>query len=249
MVAHTLFISDLHLSADRPAATAAFAAFLKDEAARASALYVLGDLFEFWVGDDDLADAFHAGVARELAAAAKRGTRVFLMHGNRDFLLGPAFCRAAGAILLEDPACIDLPGGRTLLSHGDALCIDDTDYQAWRSTARSAAWQQAFLAAPLEARRAQMRELRARSREAIRAKPAAVMDVNDAAVRELLRTHGVRRMIHGHTHRPAHHRLEVDGQACERWVLPEWYGPGGYLVADADTGAGGRTNALRLVYF
>lgn len=236
-----LFASDLHLAAGRPAAIAAFTRFLDTEASHCEVLYLLGDLFEYWAGDDALEDAAHAAVARALSATAAAGTRIFVMHGNRDFLMGADFCRAAGATLLEDPQCVDLLGARTVLTHGDVLCTDDVDYQAWRRTARSADWQRAFLAAPLPARRAQMSALRARSREAIRAKPSAIMDVNDAAVREMLRAHDATRMIHGHTHRPAHHRLELDGRACERWVLPEWYGPGGYLTAD--------DGGLRLVYF
>lgn len=237
----TLFASDLHLAAERPAAIAAFTRFLESEAAQCGALYLLGDLFEYWVGDDDLQAPAHAAIAQALAATSAGGTRVFVMHGNRDFLMGEAFCRAAGATLLEDPVCLDLCGRRTVLTHGDALCTDDLDYQAWRRTARSATWQRDFLAAPPAARRTQMDTLRARSRAAIRAKPAAIMDVNDTAVREALRAHDATCMIHGHTHRPAHHRLNLDGRACERWVLPEWYGPGGYLLAAND--------ALRLVYF
>ncbi|MDA0226016.1 MAG: UDP-2,3-diacylglucosamine diphosphatase [Proteobacteria bacterium] len=237
----TLFASDLHLAAERPAAIAAFTRFLETEAVQSGALYLLGDLFEYWVGDDDLQAPAHATITRALASTSAGGTRVFVMHGNRDFLMGEAFCDATGVTLLEDPVCIELCGQRTVLTHGDALCTDDLDYQAWRHTARSAGWQRDFLAAPLATRRAQMDTLRARSRAAIRAKPAAIMDVNDTAVRAALRTHQATRMIHGHTHRPAHHRLNLDGLACERWVLPEWYGPGGYLLAT--------DNALRLVYF
>lgn len=236
-----LFASDLHLAAERPAAIAAFTRFLEVEASRCEALYLLGDLFEYWAGDDDLEDAAHATVARALSATARGGTSVFVMHGNRDFLMGGDFCRAAGATLLEDPLCVNLLGERTVLTHGDTLCTDDADYQAWRRTARSVDWQREFLAASLPARRAQMSALRARSRQAIRAKPAALMDVNDGAVRDLLRAHDATRIIHGHTHRPAHHRLDLDGRACERWVLPEWYGPGGYLAAE--------NGELRLVYF
>jgi UDP-2,3-diacylglucosamine hydrolase len=232
-VTAALFISDLHLSAERQAANERFLRFLGEEARRAAALYVLGDLFEYWIGDDDLAEPFNASIARALAALSGSGTRVFLMHGNRDFLLGQGFGEAAGATLLGDPSVVAWEGEPTLLMHGDTLCTDDTDYQAWRRTARSAAWQQEFLSQPLPERRRTILELRERSQQVIRAKPAEIMDVNDAAVREAFRRHGVRRLIHGHTHRPARHALEVDGSPRERWVLPDWYGAGGYLALDA----------------
>ncbi len=228
-----LFISDLHLTSARPAANEAFFAFLEREAPGAAGLYILGDLFELWVGDDDLGDPLNAIVAGFLANTARHGTPVYLMHGNRDFLMTQAFCRAAGAELLDDPTALDLFGTRTLLMHGDTLCTDDTAYQAWRRLCRSALWQQPFLAEPLEARRAQMLSLRAKSEQDKRGKAPAIMDVNDEAVREALRSHGCTRLIHGHTHRPAHHTLDVDGRQCERWVLHDWYGRGGYLEVSA----------------
>ena len=224
-----LFISDLHLTSERPAANEAFFEFLEREAPGATGLYILGDLFEFWVGDDDLGDPLNAIVAGFLGNTARAGTPVYLMHGNRDFLMADAFCRAAGATLLEDPAVVDLFGTRTLLMHGDTLCTDDPAYQAWRRICRSEGWQKPFLAEPLEARRAHMLELRAKSEADKRTKPPVIMDVNEEAVRNELRRHGCTRMIHGHTHRPAHHALEVDGLACERWVLHDWYTGGGYL--------------------
>lgn len=167
-----------------------------------------------------------AGFFRRLSAA---GTKLYVMHGNRDFLLGNRFCNATGATLLADPVVHDLPGGRTLLMHGDLLCTDDIDYQDWRRTARSAEWQSEFLAKPLAERRQVVKGLREKSKEVIRAKPADIMDVNEAAVRDAFRRHGVSCLVHGHTHRPGRHRVEVDGRACERWVLPDWYGTGGYL--------------------
>lgn len=221
----SLFISDLHLSEDRPQANEQFFRFLEEAAAGADALYVLGDLFEYWIGDEDLETPFNAVIAGALRQLANAGTKVRLMHGNRDFLLGEAFCRASGAQLLADPSVID----NTLLMHGDTLCTDDHDYQAWRRTARSAVWQRDFLAKPLAERRATVMGLRDKSKEVIQAKPAEIMDVNDDAVREALRRHGVARLIHGHTHRPGKHTLDVDGRRCERWVLPDWYGRGGYL--------------------
>ncbi len=228
-----LFISDLHLTSERPAANEAFFEFLERESPGAAGLYILGDLFEFWVGDDDLADPLNAIVAGFLANTAKAGTPVYLMHGNRDFLIAGAFCRAAGATLLTDPTELDLFGTRTLLMHGDTLCTDDDAYQKWRKVCRSEAWQQPFLAESLEARRNLMLELRAKSELDKKAKPPTIMDVNEDAVREALRSHHCTRLIHGHTHRPAHHTLEVDGRACERWVLHDWYTGGGYLVVDA----------------
>lgn len=232
----TLLVSDLHLSAARPEQSALFLRFLREQAPGAASLYVLGDLFEYWIGDDALAAAEGDSLGRDVAAALRAvaggGTAVRLMHGNRDFLLGPAFCEAAGATLLPDPVVIDIGGVPTLLMHGDTLCTDDADYQAWRQVARSADWQREFLAQPLDARQAAMQALRERSARAIAEKPAAVMDVNAGAVAEAFRRHGTRRLIHGHTHRPARHAHVVDGAPCERWVLPDWYADGGYLVAD-----------------
>ena len=226
----SLYISDLHLSDDRPAANERFFAFMEAEAASADALYVLGDLFEYWVGDDDLEDPFNSIVAGFFRRFAAGGRRLYVLHGNRDFLIGERFSRATGAALLEDPALI----GDTLLMHGDTLCTDDADYQAWRRTARSQAWQHEFLAKPLAERRGVVRGLREKSKEVIQAKPAEIMDVNEEAVREALHRYGARRLIHGHTHRPGRQALEVDGRRCERWVLPDWYGAGGYLEIAAD---------------
>jgi UDP-2,3-diacylglucosamine hydrolase len=224
-----LFISDLHLSAERPAANERFIAFLEDEARGADALYILGDFFEYWIGDDDLGDAFNAVIAGLLRDLTRSGVALYLMHGNRDFLLGERFCAATGGVLLTDPVVVEVEGERTLLMHGDTLCTDDTDYQDWRRTARSPAWQAEFLGRTLAGRRQTILELRAKSKEVIQAKPAAIMDVNQEAVREAFRRHEVRRLIHGHTHRPGKHALEVDGKPRERWVLPDWYGKGGYL--------------------
>jgi len=229
----SLFVSDLHLTETRPQANEAFFSFIEGAARGAEALYILGDLFEYWIGDDDLADPFNAVVAGLLKGLSARGVRVFVMHGNRDFLIGHEFCRAAGATLLDDPAVVTAGGAPALLMHGDTLCTDDLDYQTWRRTARSAEWQRAFLGKPLDERRREILALRDRSRKVIQAKPADIMDVNEDAVEEALRRHAVRRLVHGHTHRPGRHAPRVDGRTCERWVLPDWYGPGGYLaIAD-----------------
>jgi UDP-2,3-diacylglucosamine hydrolase len=228
-VPSSLFISDLHLSEGRPEANEQFFSFIEETAPGAAALYVLGDLFEYWIGDDDLEEPFHALIAGFLRKLSESGVAVHVMHGNRDFLMAEAFCRAAGAQLVPDPSIVDAGGVRTLLMHGDTLCLDDVDYQAWRKTARSEHWQREFLGRPLAERRDIILTLREKSRTAVRAKPAEVMDVNAAAVRKAFQVHGVSRLVHGHTHRPGRHVLEVDGRACERWVLPDWYGPGGYL--------------------
>jgi UDP-2,3-diacylglucosamine hydrolase len=236
-----LFISDLHLSEVRPEANERFISFVEGEARSAGAVYILGDLFEYWIGDDDLAHPFNALVCGFLRGLAETGVRVNVMQGNRDFLMGKGFCEATGATLLDDPAEVLVGGEKTLLMHGDTLCTDDLDYQAWRQVARSANWQRDFLGKSLDERRDEIAALRKKSREVIQAKAADIMDVSDAAVRDAFRRHGVRRLIHGHTHRAGHHELEIDGRRCERWVLPDWYGRGGYL----EVGDG----VARLVHF
>jgi UDP-2,3-diacylglucosamine hydrolase len=236
-VSRALFISDLHLTVERPATNEQFFRFLHEEAARADALYILGDLFEYWVGDDELKDAegdpLGRSVVRALRQLSRSGVATYLMVGNRDFLMGAKFCEASGARFLDDPRVVEIDEKRVLLMHGDTLCTDDVDYQGWRATARSGAWQKAFLAKSLPERREAIEALRAKSKAVVQAKPAEIMDVNEGAVREAFRAHGVQLMIHGHTHRPAKHEHEVNGRPCQRWVLPDWYGRGGYLVLDA----------------
>jgi len=232
----TLFISDLHLAGERPAINRRFFDFLREQAPRAAVLYVLGDLFEYWIGDEELDAADGDPLARKVAEAfgalSRGGVGVRLMHGNRDFLIGKRFCDVSGARLLQDPSVEKIGGARTLLMHGDTLCTDDVDYQAWRRTARSRDWQRGFLAKSLPERRRALQALREKSKEVVGAKPAEIMDVNEGAVREALREHSLTRLVHGHTHRPARHELEVDGRRCERWVLPDWYERGGYLAID-----------------
>ena len=232
----TLFISDLHLAGERPAINRRFFDFLREQAPRAAVLYVLGDLFEYWIGDEELDAADGDPLARKVAEAfgalSRAGVGVRLMHGNRDFLIGKRFCDVSGARLLQDPSVEKIGGARTLLMHGDTLCTDDVDYQAWRRTARSRDWQRGFLAKSLPERRRALQALREKSKEVVGAKPAEIMDVNEGAVREALREHSLTRLVHGHTHRPARHELEVDGRRCERWVLPDWYERGGYLAID-----------------
>jgi UDP-2,3-diacylglucosamine hydrolase len=225
----TLLVSDLHLTEERPEANERFIALLEEKGRAADALYILGDFFEYWIGDDDLAEPFNAIIAGLLKDLTRRGVPVHLMHGNRDFLIGKAFCAQTGSTLLQDPTVVDIAGVKTLLMHGDTLCTDDLDYQAWRRKARDPAFQAAFLAKPLDACRQEVHQMREKSRQVVQEKNAEIMDVNDEAVRRALREHGVRRLIHGHTHRPGRHAIEVDGKRCERWVLPDWYGRGGYL--------------------
>jgi len=224
-----LFISDLHLAESRPAANEAFFAFIEGKARDAESLYILGDLFEYWVGDDDLADPFNGVVAGFLRGLSRSGVKLGVMQGNRDFLYGPAFGNATGAALLPDPLVVELGGKRTLLMHGDTLCTRDTDYQEWRRKVHSEDFQRDFLSKPLAARRELAASAREQSAVAKGAKAMEIMDVDEAAVRSALRRHGATLLIHGHTHRPGQHQLEVDGRRCERWVLPDWYGPGGYL--------------------
>ena len=225
----SLFVSDLHLTEERPEANERFISFVEGKVRDAEALYILGDFFEYWVGDDDLGDPFNAVIGGLLSNLTRAGVRLYFLHGNRDFLIGERFCAATGARLLPDPSVHEVEGVKTLLVHGDTLCTDDLEYQAWRRRARNPAFQAEFLAKPLAERRQAVLEMREKSRLVVEGKTADIMDVNDDAVREAMRNHGVRRLIHGHTHRPGRHALEVDGERCERWVLPDWYGRGGYI--------------------
>ncbi len=230
---HTLLISDLHLADERPQITAQFLSFTTGIAPQAAALYILGDLFEYWVGDDDT-DALGAQTAAALNDLSGRGTRVFLMQGNRDVLISATFAARCGATLVDDPLLVDLHGTTTLLAHGDTLCTDDVDYQRFRIYARDPGNQARFLAQPLATRREQMLGLRAQSEASKQQKTETIMDVAPAAVEALLRQHDYPRLIHGHTHRPARHVHQFDGHTCERWVLNDWYERGGYLRCDAE---------------
>ena len=226
----TLFISDLHLDPSRPAIVAQFERFLAGVAPGADALYILGDLFEYWVGDDGLALPFPRRMAERLHATAAR-VPVFFMHGNRDFLAAERFARETAATLIADPTEIDLYGTRTLLLHGDTLCTDDTRYQAFRAQVRNPAWQKATLALPIEERLVLANRMRIESEGAKQAATMDIMDVAPAAVERAFAESGCDLMIHGHTHRPARHVHEVGGRTRVRWVLPDWYEKGGYLEA------------------
>jgi UDP-2,3-diacylglucosamine hydrolase len=227
-----LFISDLHLSQARPGINRIFFEFLRGLPARAGDLWILGDLFEYWAGDDDADDPFNRGVLDAMAQCARGGTRIRVMHGNRDFLMGPGFEAASGAKLVDDPYTAFIAGRTTLVTHGDTLCTDDREYQAFRAQVRARPWQDQFLAQSLAERKKQIEALRERSESEKARKPAEIMDVSPRAVESLLRAHGYPRLIHGHTHRPARHEHVVDGRSCERWVLPDWYETGGVLVCD-----------------
>ena len=231
-----LFISDLHLSEDEPANVDAFLGFLQGPARAAASLFILGDLFEYWAGDDDLATPFNARIATAIRELADAGTAVFFMTGNRDLLAGPAFADAIGATLLEDPARVRFGNGvdapTLLLAHGDALCTDDLAYQAYRRQVRDPVWQAGFLAQPLAARKAFIASLRQKSEAAKAEKSMEIMDVNADAVAALLREHGYPTLVHGHTHRPACHQLRIDGHDCVRHVLSDWRGAASWLAFD-----------------
>lgn len=236
-IPHTLFISDLHLSAAHPRSLTAFLRFIETQASQADALYILGDLFEYWAGDDDLHDPFHQQVISALRSLTTQHTLLFLMHGNRDLLMGEALAGACGATLLPDPTLIDLYGTPTLLSHGDTLCTDDVEYQNFRKQVHSSEFQSEFLARPLAARKAYIEQLRKRSDTEKQSKDCSIMDVNNDAVACLLREYHYPRLIHGHTHRQKRHEHIVDGHFCERWVLGDWDTHANALRVDAGDSA------------
>jgi UDP-2,3-diacylglucosamine hydrolase len=218
----TLFISDLHLDPQRPHIVDLYTELLAGEARRADALYILGDLFESWIGDDDDA-ALAARVAEATRALRDSGVPVWFMHGNRDFLLGADYAARAGMTLLADPSVVELGGERVLLMHGDTLCTDDVEYLKFRALVRDPRWQAQFLAKPLAERHAFAAQARGESRRHASAAKPEIMDVNEEAVAAAMRTHGVHKLIHGHTHRPATHRFDLDGRLAERVVLGDWY--------------------------
>ncbi len=224
----TLFISDLHLDESRPDITAQFLQFLATEAASADALYILGDLFESWIGDD-AADAGQGAAILGLRSLTERGVPCFVMHGNRDFLLGEQFCERSGARLLADPVMLTLYGADVLVMHGDALCTDDHAYQRLRATVRDPGWQRRFLALSISQRRALAGAARDGSKAHLAAAAYTITDVNADTVSTVLRESGAATLLHGHTHRPAVHALSVDGRNCTRIVLGDWYTQGSVL--------------------
>jgi len=230
----TLFIADLHLDPSRPQITDLFERYLADEEVRhADALYILGDLVEAWIGDDDDAE-LPARIATATRAVRDAGVPVYFMVGNRDFLLGPAFAARAGLTLLDDGTVHDIHGRRTLLMHGDVLCTDDVAYQAVRKQVRTPEWQAQILAMPLQARRAFAAKAREDSKAHTGSTMESIMDVNADAVAEAMRKVGVTRLIHGHTHRPAVHDFQLAGAPAQRIVLGDWYEQGSVLRVDAD---------------
>lgn len=227
-----LFISDLHLCASRPGITSAFIDFLQNTASKVKALYILGDLFEYWAGDDDVDDVFHQQIISGFKALSDAGVKIFLMHGNRDFLIAEGFCQMAGITLLDDPTMINLHGKKALLSHGDDLCTDDVAYQQFRVQVRDQQWQHEFLSQPLSVRKKQIEAIRARSEQEKTQKSLEIMDVNPEAVNTLLNKYEPDLLIHGHTHRPNQHSIDLNGRLITRWVLGDWYEQGSYLVCD-----------------
>ncbi len=230
----TLFISDLHLSGERPEINSLFLQFLENIAAQAESLFILGDLFDYWVGDDQLDhDPLARQVTDALKSLAKSGLRIFFMSGNRDFLIGQRFADEACLVILNDPTLVNLFDRPILLMHGDTLCTDDVMYQKFRAQTRTSDWMDATLARPYEARQQLAQSIRNQSDSAKSKKAEEIMDVAESAVEQAFREHGYPLMIHGHTHRPATHQHIVDGQTCERWVLADWHRRGEYLEVSA----------------
>jgi UDP-2,3-diacylglucosamine hydrolase len=229
----TCFISDLHLSENCPHLTRLFLDFLERGMERTQALYILGDLFEVWVGDDE-GSPLHTQVAAALHRLASLGTAVHLMHGNRDFLVGPAFEAASGVRILPEPAVVVLEGERALLMHGDALCTDDVAYQRFRAQVRKPAWQRLFLSLPLALRRRIARRARESSSRQTAKKSEDIMDVSPSEVAAVMRRWGVSTLIHGHTHQPGVHPFRLDGRPALRVVLGAWADDGSVLVWERD---------------
>ncbi|MEI6414224.1 MAG: UDP-2,3-diacylglucosamine diphosphatase [Pseudomonadota bacterium] len=231
----TLFISDLHLSSQQPGILALFLNFLSERAPQAEALYILGDLFDAWIGDDDPAPPA-PDVITALRNLSETSTRLYFAHGNRDFLMGEVFAKATGATLLPEPACVDLYGTPTLLAHGDLFCTGDTLYQAFRHQVRQPAVIRHFLALPLPERRAIAAEYRRKSGEAAQIRQEDIIDVDPRTICEAMRDHGARRLIHGHTHRPGQEDFELDGQSACRWVLADWRPEGSQALCVSPAG-------------
>ena len=221
----TLFISDLHLEADRPDIADQFLTFLKTDASEADDLYILGDLFEAWVGDDD-PNTHYFVIKRALRKLVDSGVPVYFMHGNRDFMIGSQFANETGVIILPDPYRADFYGEKALLSHGDALCTDDVQYQRVRKMVRNPEWQATMLAKPLRDRLRFAKEARLRSQERTINMEENIMDVNQGEVEKTIREHNVDILLHGHTHRPAVHKIDLGNRKARRIVLGDWYTQG-----------------------
>lgn len=227
----TLFISDLHLSGERESITKLFINFLDQRASKADALYILGDLFEVWPGDDMIQPDYEESISK-MKALADNGLPLFVMQGNRDFLMGEKFAEVSGANLIEDPAVIDLYGTPTLLMHGDTLCTDDVDYQKFRTMVRDPRWKDNFFAKPNEERLAMTTKYRKVSKEETAKKAMDIMDVNQLTVEQVMLENNIQQLIHGHTHRPAIHDFTIDNKSMKRIVLGDWFEQGSVLVCD-----------------
>ena len=228
-----IFMSDLHLSVETPLLAGLFEEFLSGKARSASSIYILGDLFEYWAGDDDLDDPFNSRIVSAMRSCSAY-VPILFMHGNRDFLIGTAFAEASGTTLLDDLLVADIHGIPTLIMHGDSLCTDDAGDQEFRRMVRSADWKARFMAQSLADRKAQIAALRVRSEAEKRVKSMEIMDVNRGETIRMMRQHGCNRLIHGHTHRPATHHFDLAGARAERWVLADWRNEGSYLACDPD---------------
>ncbi|MFI3038577.1 UDP-2,3-diacylglucosamine diphosphatase [Atlantibacter hermannii] len=236
----TLFIADLHLSIEEPAITAGFLRLLEGEARTAEALYILGDLFEAWIGDDD-PNPLHAAVAAAIRALVESGVPCYFIHGNRDFLIGKRFARQSGMTLLPAEKVLTLYGERVLIMHGDTLCTDDVGYQRFRAKVQQRWLQTLFLSLPLFIRQRIAAKMRAGSKASNQTKSDAIMDVNQQAVSEVMHQHHVRHLIHGHTHRPAIHDLQIEGHPARRYVLGAWHQEGSMIKASE--------NGIELLFF
>lgn len=228
----TLFISDLHLTGKRPQVTELFLKFLEYEAISAEALYILGDFFEYWIGDEAIDRPDHKPIISALRKLRSNGTPVYVMHGNRDFLMGSEFENASGCDLIADPTVINLYGEKVLLSHGDYLCTDDAPYQEFRKMVRQPGWQKEFLSKSVDERDAIAQKYRSISKEISATKEPEIMDINQQTLVDEMKKYGVYTVIHGHTHRPAIHEFRIDGQNAKRVVLGDWFDQGSMLVAD-----------------
>ena len=228
------FISDLHLQEDRPDITQAFIGFLDTTAKEAERLYILGDLFEAWIGDD-LKTELSLIIKEKLSLLNDSSTIIFAMHGNRDFLIGEKFCEDTGITLLDDPCKLELFGKATLLMHGDLLCTKDVDYQEFRNASRDPQWRKEFLNKPIEEREKIAKELRSASKRATNLKNEKIMDVSPEAVEEIMASYNTQLLIHGHTHRPKVHSLKINGTSAKRIVLGDWDQSAWYIWMDEDS--------------
>lgn len=228
---NTLFISDLHLSGERENITKLFIDFLEQKASKADALYILGDLFEVWPGDDMISPDYIKSISK-MKQLADNGLPLYIMHGNRDFLMAEEFAKVSGATLIEDPTIIDLYGTPTLLMHGDTLCTDDIDYQKFRAMVRDPRWKTDFLSKSKEERLAMTKKYRQISKNETAKKATDIMDVNQNAVEAVISENNVTQLIHGHTHRPAIHDFSVNKKEIKRIVLGDWFEKGSVLVCN-----------------